>query len=566
MVNALGNGIKTAFTAVIEWFKKLPEAVSNAVDNAVNFIKDLPEKIAYWLGFVIGKVAKFVIEFPAKAKEAGTKFVNNLINFIKELPGKISNWISNTISKAEQFAKDFPAKAKTAGINFVNNLINTLKSLPSKVVSIGKDIVKGIWNGITGSYKWITGKIKEWCGSFVNGFKKALGIHSPSRVMRDEVGKPLVDGVAVGIKENSGEVSEEFQKMLDDLQLQRDLNIISDAEYYSELEKLRDNHLEKGTKDWWQYTKEIINYDKKLADEQEKNLEELNSAYDEHLKDREDLTSNFYNKLSSNSLYNNITFSIGDNKETFTRLNNWDDELKSLDEFENKFTAVQERLKAVFVGDDESLKSMLDTIRNDPFGEGGNVLNAMFNATDTELTSFANGYQQFILRSKNITQNAYADELAELDNDFISKISEKFANSPLLENLKNMGMTITENLVDGMNSKSEWMKEQILRFCTTINDTFNVGFGTESVSNSEFSGISERSSVGGYRPDYTEQLNLINDAVDRLISLVGQYLPDIASNMNRPIAINGDSLAVGISKKMDFQLGKMSVAKDRGNV
>lgn len=41
------------------------------------------------------------------------------------------------------------------------------------------------WNGITGSWSWIIGKISEFCGGLVNGFKSALGIASPSKVMRD---------------------------------------------------------------------------------------------------------------------------------------------------------------------------------------------------------------------------------------------------------------------------------------------------------------------------------------------------------------------------------------------
>lgn len=568
--DGIGNLLNQMFTAIGNWLSNIGNKAKDGgkkfKDNLINGIKDLPNKIAYNLGFATGKVVKFAQELPQKAKEAGSKFVNNLVEFFKTLPSRIANWFNNTIAKVGEFANNLKAKAKEAGINFVNNLIDSFRSLPDNMGTVGKNIVTGLWNGIASSYTWVTGKIKEWCGSFIDGFKAALGIHSPSRVMRDEVGKPLVDGVAVGIQENSREVSKEFQKMLDDLQLKRDLDIINDSEYYSELEKLRDEHLEKGTSDWWEYTKEIIDYEDSIVDEQKENLDELNSDYEQHLKDREDLTSAFYDKLSASSLYNTTKIAFGDEEYSYTTLKNFDDEIKALDEFESKFTTVQERLKAVFVGDDESIKSMLDTIRSDPFGEGGNVLEAMLNSTDSELTTFANGYQQFIAKSKSVTTNAYADELAALDNNFISQISEKFANSPLLENLKNMGMNITENLVDGMNSKSEWMKEQILKFCSTINDTFNVGFGTENVDNSEFSGISERSSVGGYQPNYTEQLNIINDTVDKLIALVGQYLPDISTKMDRPIVINGDSLAVGISRKMDSQLGKISVSKGRGNV
>ena len=158
LVNQLGGNIKQVFTSMIEWFKKLPETVSNAVTSMVNFIKQLPEKIGYWLGFVIGTVAKFVIEFPAKAKQAGT--------------------------------------------NIFNGIVNTIKNLPSKLSTIGTNIVKGLWNGITGAKNWLKNKITGFAGGILKGFKSAFGIHSPSRLMRDEVGTYLSQGLGVGIEED----------------------------------------------------------------------------------------------------------------------------------------------------------------------------------------------------------------------------------------------------------------------------------------------------------------------------------------------------------------------------
>ena len=108
------------------------------------------------------------------------------------------------------------------------------------------------------------------------------------------------------------------------------------------------------------------------------------------------------------------------------------------------------------------------------------------------------------------------------------------------------------------------MKEQIIKFCNSISQTFNDGFSVSD--NLQLSGVNDIDTVRNYQIDYTNQLNNINDTIDKLISLLGEYLPGISQKMDRPIIVDGDSLAVGISKKIDFQLGKMSISKDRGNV
>lgn len=70
--------------------------------------------------------------------------------------------------------------------------------MPAALKQIGKDAVTGLWNGIKGMLDWLKGKIKELAGSILGSMKSALGIHSPSTVMRDEVGKYLAQGVGVG--------------------------------------------------------------------------------------------------------------------------------------------------------------------------------------------------------------------------------------------------------------------------------------------------------------------------------------------------------------------------------
>ena len=192
----------------------------------------------------------------------------------------------------------------------------------------------------------------------------------------------------------------------------------------------------------------------------------------------------------------------------------------------------------------------------------------MFNSSDAELTTFATGYQEFINRSKQITNDVYSKDLEELDNNFIQKIADKFKDSPLLEKIKGFGENITENIVNGIESKSDWMKEQIIKFCESMSGMFNLGFNFETVSldNADVGVLNDRVNLSNYQTDYSEHLALINDNIDRLISLVGEHLPNIDNKMNRPVMVDTDALAVGMSRKMDSQLGKITISKDRGNV
>ena len=57
-----------------------------------------------------------------------------------------------------------------------------------------------VWNGITGAAGWFYDKVSGFFGGIVDKAKGVLGIHSPSRVMRDQVGKWIPAGIGEGIQ------------------------------------------------------------------------------------------------------------------------------------------------------------------------------------------------------------------------------------------------------------------------------------------------------------------------------------------------------------------------------
>ena len=136
--------------------------------------------------------------------------INNIVNWFKELPGRIWTWLTNTINNIVNWGKDMLNKGKTAAENLVNNVVDTIKKLPEDIFNIGKNIVQGLWNGINDMANWIKGKVSDFVGGIVDGVKGVLGIHSPSKVFENEIGKNMALGIGEGFDDNLSSI---FGKM-----------------------------------------------------------------------------------------------------------------------------------------------------------------------------------------------------------------------------------------------------------------------------------------------------------------------------------------------------------------
>lgn len=138
--------------------------------------------------------------------------IKNMVGSIKSKAGNIADTIKNTIANTN---------IAQVGKNLMTNLGNGIKGMASSVISqvktIGKNIVEGLWNGITSMASWITSKVSGFFSGIVNSAKKVLGIHSPSRVFRDEVGKYMAEGVGVGFEQETDNVKEDMKTSLTDL-------------------------------------------------------------------------------------------------------------------------------------------------------------------------------------------------------------------------------------------------------------------------------------------------------------------------------------------------------------
>lgn len=190
-------------------FNDVKTSIVNVCKNVVDWVKNNWTSL---LTFFINPFAG-LFDYFYRNNSKFREFVDNAINEIKQLPSKAWTWLQNTISKVASFVSDLANKGRQAATNLLNNIVNGLKSLPSKMASVGKNVVQGIWTGITNAKDWLLKKIKGFAKTITKGIKDFFGIKSPSRVMRDEVGKMLAEGVALGITENTATVENATEDM-----------------------------------------------------------------------------------------------------------------------------------------------------------------------------------------------------------------------------------------------------------------------------------------------------------------------------------------------------------------
>ena len=212
----LNNVIATVTGWVSNMAAQAASAGSQFVGNVVNFIANLPANIASFLSNVISDVVGWVSSMASNASRAGSQFLSNAVNFVSQLPVRIASLLGNVISNLGSWAGNMASRGAEGARNMFNAVVNGLASLPSRVLGIGSDVVHGIWNGISGAAGWLAGKVRGFASGILDGMKGALGIHSPSRLFRDQVGRYIAQGIGEGFTDEMGSVVGQMQDAMPD--------------------------------------------------------------------------------------------------------------------------------------------------------------------------------------------------------------------------------------------------------------------------------------------------------------------------------------------------------------
>lgn len=201
----IGYAIGVALASIAKWsvetWEKAKETGRNFLTSITEWFQQLPGRINQFINDSWNKVKNWSSNMWNKAKETGMNFLNGIIQWFQQLPSRIYSWLTTTINKVITFGNNMKNKAQQIARDFSTWLINGVKDLPNKFSNIGKNIVQGVWNGIVGMKNWIMDKVSGFFSGILDGVKSIFGIHSPSRVFRDEVGKWIPAGVEVGVEQ-----------------------------------------------------------------------------------------------------------------------------------------------------------------------------------------------------------------------------------------------------------------------------------------------------------------------------------------------------------------------------
>lgn len=211
------NWLTSTVASVASWAAQMGanalSAGSQFLSNVGTFISQLPSNVGSWLSGAISAAASFVGQMASNAVNAGSRFLSSIGSYISQVPGRIGAGLSGAISAVGSFASSMASGALRAGQQFLSNLVNTLASIPGRMVSIGSQIVQGIINGITGSIGQVGSTILGGVKDAIADVKNMLGIHSPSRLFRDQIGRNIGLGLAQGISNSQAAVMASMNDM-----------------------------------------------------------------------------------------------------------------------------------------------------------------------------------------------------------------------------------------------------------------------------------------------------------------------------------------------------------------
>ena len=226
-------GVARVLTPVIQFVGSVIQALAPIFVTVAGFIGQLMGQFAGFNGVlgVVGKVVSSVfsgiIGFGSRLFGSLSGVFNNIANGFRIMGsglGSVGSGISNTFSSIIGFAGRMVsgiigAVSGVAGriASHFSGVFGAISRAIGNVTDIGANIVNGIAQGIRGAWGSVTSAIGALTDMIPKKIRSLLGIHSPSRVMRDMVGKFIPQGIAVGMTSQYGFISSHAQKLKDQL-------------------------------------------------------------------------------------------------------------------------------------------------------------------------------------------------------------------------------------------------------------------------------------------------------------------------------------------------------------
>lgn len=233
LVGGLIDNVSTILTAVIMIIMTLTDMI----------IQNLPLLIDAAIQIIMALVNGILDNLP-QLIEAAIDMIFAIVNgLIEQLPQLIDAAIQIVTALFQGLIDNLPMIIEAAiklmyGLSsgLIKAIPDLLKAIPQiwgaiwdaltevDWLQLGIDILKGIGNGLIDGIDGLLDTVGDVCDSLWSGFKDFFGIHSPSKLMRDTVGKFLLPGVAIGMEDTTGDTADDLNRSLDAMMDKVDTN------------------------------------------------------------------------------------------------------------------------------------------------------------------------------------------------------------------------------------------------------------------------------------------------------------------------------------------------------
>ena len=196
-VQLIGDGLKGALEGTAGATDKLAEGLGGILQAAITLLMALIEAIPTIITFLVKELPKIT----RSITETLLTRLPDIIEAAIELFMGILEAIPEIVT---ELIKNMP--------EIISAIVEGLASGADALADAGLDLLKGIWKGIKDGAGWLKDKIFGFAGNVADWFKEKFEINSPSKVMADDVGEYIGEGIGVGVVDSIPKVKKQLGK------------------------------------------------------------------------------------------------------------------------------------------------------------------------------------------------------------------------------------------------------------------------------------------------------------------------------------------------------------------
>jgi hypothetical protein len=207
---------------IVTYWDQIKSATLAAWDWVVQKILWVKDAIVF--AFLHFTLPGLLINYWSTIQSTAVSWWNAIVGWVKGIPGKIYNAFLNwtatgLIVKHWSAIKTATAVKALEMVAWVRGLpgriTNALGNMGSLLVGKGRDLVRGLFDGVAGMGGWLRSQLISFAKNMIPGpIARALGIHSPSRVMRDQIGRWIPAGIVEGVEDGAGAVDSTMRNLV----------------------------------------------------------------------------------------------------------------------------------------------------------------------------------------------------------------------------------------------------------------------------------------------------------------------------------------------------------------